>query len=303
MPGPGKILTVVGPTASGKTDLAIDLARRMDGEILSADMGQLYRELDAATAKPAPDCPVPYHGIGLLSPAEPSDAGSFARFGDETIAGIRKRGRLPILAGGAGLYIRSLLEGFDALPRRDPEFRERIRKRAEEEGRETLHRELQTLDPVAAKGIPAGNINRVTRALEVHHLTGKPISSFWAREKRPPRYQALYIGIEWPPEALRERIRERAGAMFEALLAEVRSLVPAQYTGLEPGFRCLGYPEAVACVRGELSEPEALEGMVKTTCAYAKRQRTWFRRQTETLWLEPGEDLAERAEAAYREAS
>lgn len=264
-------------------------------------MGQLYRKLNAATAKPAKDISVAYHGVDILDPEESSDAGSFANFGDPLLAEIRARGKLPILAGGAGLYIRALLEGLDALPQRDDQFRERLKKRAEDEGREILYKELQAIDPVAAKGIPANNINRVTRALEVHHLTGKPISSFWERQRRPPKHPAVYIAIQWEPEVLRTRIRERAEAMFPALLKEVQSLVPEFYLGMEPGFRCLGYPEAVACVRGELQEDQALEAMIKTTNAYAKRQRTWFRRQVDAIWLTPGDDLAERAERAYRE--
>jgi len=302
MTGSQKILAIVGPTASGKTDLAVDLARALDGEILSADMGQFYKKLDAATAKPEKDLGIPYHGIDLLAPEESSDAGSFARFADPVLADIRKRGKLPILAGGAGLYVRALLEGLDALPGRDVEYRESLKKRADEDGREILHKELEAIDPIAAKSIPVNNINRVSRALEVHHLTGKPISSFWDREKRPPRHPAIYLGIEWDPEILRTRIRTRAEAMFPALLKEVRALVPDQYMGIEPGFRCLGYPEAVACVRGELSQEDALEAMIKTTNAYAKRQRTWFRRQVNTLWLKPGDSLAERAERAYRDA-
>lgn len=266
-------------------------------------MGQLYRKLDAATAKPDPDLPVAYHGVNLLDPEEPSDAGWFARFAEPVLAGIRARGRLPILAGGAGLYLRSLIEGFDELPGRDDAIREDLKRRADEDGREALHKELEAVDPAAARGIPPGNINRVMRALEVHRLTGKPISSFWDRAARPPRHRAVYLGIAWEPEALRERIRVRAREMFPALLEEVRALVPSQYLGLEPGFRCLGYPEAVACVRGEMDESEALEAMIRSTCAYAKRQRTWFRRQVNAVWLEPGADLADRAERAYREAA
>jgi len=275
----------------------------LNGEILSADMGQLYRKLDAATAKPDPNLDVPYHGIGILDPAESSDAGSYARFAEPVLRDIRSRGRLPILAGGAGLYLRALLEGFDDLPQRDNALREALKKRADEEGRESLHKELETVDPAAAKSIPPGNINRVMRALEVHRLTGRPISSFWDRAQRPPRHPAVFIGISWEPETLRERIRIRAGAMFPALLEEVRSLVPSHYLGLEPGFRCLGYPEAVACVRGEMGEGEALEAMIRSTCGYAKRQRTWFRRQVPTVWLEPGPGLADRAERAYRKAA
>ncbi|MFH1723509.1 MAG: tRNA (adenosine(37)-N6)-dimethylallyltransferase MiaA [Elusimicrobiota bacterium] len=299
-----RTIAVVGPTASGKTALALALAKRLGGEIVSADMGQMYRLLDAGTAKPAGSWDggvyrvegVPYHLVDALDPAEPTDAGRFAELARPVLDGITGRGRPGIVAGGTGLYVRSLIEGLDPLPRRDAAVRARIERRAEAgpEGRRSLHRELARRDPAAAKAIPAANLRRVVRALEVIELTGRPISEQWTlragRRTASAGSAPVYLGIRWENEALKRRIRGRAEEMFPLMIKEVAALIDSRYTGDEPGFRCLGYPEAVACARGELSAERGLERMVKSTVAYAKRQRTWFRRQTPAHWLEGGMD-------------
>jgi len=266
--------------------LALELARRVGGEILSADMGQLYRRLAAGTAKPEPS-EVPYHLIDVLDPAEASDAGSYARLARPVLEDALGRGKVPIVAGGTGLYVRALLEGLDELPKADPA----LRKRLEARGPSALRAELERADPAAAAKIPAGQLPRVLRALEVLELTGRPISSFWSRPRAAER--VAYLGLDWTPEALRGRIRERAEAMFPRMIAEVRALVPSPLTGEEPAFRCLGYPQALACARGELSQGEGLAAMIAATNAYARRQRTWFRNQTPTSWLSPEADADE----------
>lgn len=307
-----RILAIVGPTASGKTDLALELAARLGGEIVSADMGQQYKRLNAGTAKPPGRWrggvyrvrSVPYHLVDVLDPSEPTDAGRFADTAGPVLESILKRGKTPIVAGGTGLYVRALLDGLDPLPRRDEGVRARLKARAGREGWGALHEELARLDPEAARSIPPGNRQRIARALEVLELTGKPISSLWTGRKAgrcaanaspeggehgaapqwTPR-NVVYVGIGWEMPALRERIRARAELMFPAMLREVAALVPRRYTGAEPGFRCLGYPEALACARGGLSRKTALTRMVSNTIAYAKRQRTWFRGQTPARWL------------------
>lgn len=290
------LLAVAGPTASGKTDLALALAARLGGEVVSADMGQLYRELDAGTAKPLGERRggvllvegIPCHLLDVLDVREPSDAGRYAELAVPVVDGILGRGRRVIVAGGTGLYLRALLEGLDPLPRRDPALRARL----EERSREELHAELARRDPASARRIPPANRQRVVRALEVCELTGRPFSELCTRGRRPPRYaHVLTLGIERSPEELARRIRSRAEAMFPAMLAEVSRLVPARYDGSEPGFRCLGYPEALACLRGDLSPAQGLEGLVRSTFAYARRQRTWFRHQASVRWLAPDADL------------
>lgn len=284
------VAAVVGPTASGKTDLALALATRLGGEVVSADMGQLYKGFDAGTAKPVG---LPVHLIDVLEPHEPSDAGSYSRLAAATVADILSRGKLPILAGGTGFYLQALLEGLDELPPRDPVTRGRLEARARAEGPEALHAELARRDPAGAAKVDPRNAPRVVRALEVSELTGRPLSEQWTRGTRPPPYRTLWLGLAWTPEALRERIRARAEGMFPAMVREVRAHLDGGLTGAEPAFRCLGYPEALAVARGELTAVDGLARMVTSTNAYARRQRTWFRGQTEAVWLEPAEAQAE----------
>ncbi|MFA6029261.1 MAG: tRNA (adenosine(37)-N6)-dimethylallyltransferase MiaA [Elusimicrobiota bacterium] len=297
-----EVIAVVGPTASGKTELALALARRLDGEILSADMGQLYRLLDAGTAKPAgrwEDGPggkvflvegTPYHLVDALDPAEETDAGAYARRASAVLEDVLRRGRRPIVCGGTGLYVRALLEGLAPLPPRDPALRAELERRAAAEGRAALHAELERRDPDAARAIPPNNLQRVVRALEVCALTGKPFSALAVRPPAGER-RAEYLAVERSPAELRERIRARTQEMFPRMVEEVRRLVPTRLRGDEPGFRCLGYPEAVACAAGRLAPAEGLAGMLRATLAYAKRQRTWFRGQTDARWLAPDADL------------
>ncbi|MCX5789386.1 MAG: tRNA (adenosine(37)-N6)-dimethylallyltransferase MiaA [Elusimicrobia bacterium] len=284
---------MVGPTASGKTSLALELAKRFPAELISADSRQMYRVLDAGTDKPAGRWDegiykvegIPYHLVDIIDPKEPTDAGDFAERVAELRAEIEARGRRPVLVGGTGLYVRAALGGLDKLPKRDESVRERLAEQAEGRGREWLHEELTRVDPVAARGIPPGNLHRVVRALEVFQLTGRPISSFWTAPSEGP---AVYLGVSWTRAALDERIRVRCEAMFPAMVEEVRRLVPSRYSGREPGFSSLGYPEALACACGALSSAETLKSFVASTRAYAKRQATWFRRQAPVRWIDAG---------------
>ncbi len=275
---------VVGPTASGKTDLALALARELGAEVVSADSRQVYRDLDAGTAKPPIESGraggVPYHLAGFLGPEQAFDAGSFARLALKAIDEIRSRGRRVVVAGGTGLYLRALIHGLAPLPPRDRETRSKLLEQAQSQGRAALHERLRRLDPAAAAKIPANNLQRVVRALEVCELTGRPISESWAR---PPQRSLAgpraVLSIEWPADELARRIEARARAMWPAILEETRRLVPSRYRGDEPGFQSLGYPEALACAAGALSGEEGLAGMIRTTLLYAKRQRTWLRGQ------------------------
>ncbi|MBI2362862.1 MAG: tRNA (adenosine(37)-N6)-dimethylallyltransferase MiaA [Elusimicrobia bacterium] len=289
------VVAVVGPTASGKTDLALCLAARLGGEVVSADMGQLYRGFDAGTAKPPRSAGV--HLVDVLDPAQPSDAGSYARLARPVLDGLLARGRLPIVAGGTGLYVRALLEGLSPLPPRDPA----VRARLEAQGAAQLHAELARRDPAAAARIDAKNPARLVRALEVIALTGRSLSEQLAQGRLAPPWRVLYLALEHPRPELRRRIRARAEAMFPAMVDEVRRLVPGRLRGDEPAFRCLGYPQALACARGDLPASEGLRLMVDATNAYARRQLTWFRRQTPARWLAPAGG-AEQAERLVRES-
>ena len=281
----------------------------MDAELVSADSRQMYKRLDAGTDKPKGSWDggtyraqgVPYHLVDVFDPKEPVDAGRFAEEASRLFDEIVGRGRVPILVGGTGLYVRAALGGLDKLPRRDEAVRERLGERAEQEGREWLHAELARVDPAAARGIPPNNLHRVVRALEVFELTGKPISSFWSK---PDGRDALYVGVSWPQAELEDRMFRRCEEMFPAMIDEVRRLVPAEYAGDEPGFSSLGYPEALGCARGALRESEALVRFQRATRQYAKRQATWFRRQAPVRWLAAGagdaKAWAEEVEALWR---
>lgn len=284
------MIVVAGPTASGKTDLAAALALRLDGEVVCADSRQVYRGLDAATAKPpaALRARVAHHLLDVVDPSEPCDAARFAREAGAVIAAIRGRGRRPLVCGGTGLYLRALLEGLSPLPPRDPAVRARLSALADREGRAALHAHLAAADPRAAAAIPAGNLQRVSRALEVLELTGKPASEHWEKGREGGLPASAVLILEVPAEILRERIAARARAFWPALLAEVEALVPARLRGDEPGLTSLGYREAVAVLRGELSETAGLEATIRATNAYAKRQRTWFRGQLSGVAVDAG---------------
>jgi tRNA dimethylallyltransferase len=299
------LIVVAGPTASGKSDLAAALALKLNGEIVSADSRQVYRFLDAATAKPSASlrAKVPHHLIDAADPSETYDAGRFIREASAAIAGIRARGRLPIVCGGTGLYLRALIEGLAPLPRRDAALRAELESRAAREGRAALHAELAAVDPAAAASIPAANLPRVIRALEIARLTGTPASAHWAKGRSGGVTPDAVLILAVPNETLAARLDARARAMWPALLAEVRALVPARFKGTEPGFTSLGYREALAVLRGEMKEDAALAEMIRATKAYAKRQRTWLRGQLEGVELDasgPGPRTLARALEALR---
>ena len=282
------MIVLAGPTASGKTDLAVLIAEALGAEIVSADSRQVYRGLDAGTAKPAAEqrARVRHWLLDCAEPSETFDAARWAKEAAEAIADIRSRGKLPLVCGGTGLYLRALIDGLSPLPARDEAVRERLRAEAEAAGPAALHARLAAADPEAAAGIPAANLQRVLRALEVFELTGKPNSAHWREGRGAGMRPALALRLECSPELSRERIETRARVMWPALLAEVRSLVPSRFAGTEPGFTSLGYREAIACARGAMSSGDALEEMIRGTAAYAKRQRTWFRHQLDAEALD-----------------
>lgn len=282
-PSAKRLIVITGPTASGKTELVLALARRLGGEIISADSRQIYRGLSAGTAKPARDARgfcqgIPYHLVDCVDLAEPYDAGRFSRSAARLARDIASRGCNPIVAGGTGLYIRALLEGLSELPQRDEAIRRRLEAEGEACGWELLHRRLEQIDGTAAKSIPPGNRQRLVRALEVYELTGRPISSFWKQPRRGGwEGPATVFRLDWPAAQLRARIAERARLMWPGMLAEAKALLPG-LSGAEPGLESLGYDSALACLHGEISSEEGLRRLVASTCSYAKRQRTWFAR-------------------------
>ncbi len=281
----GTPVVVMGPTASGKTELALALARALGGEIVSADSRQVYRRLDAGTAKPEGAWKggvfladgVPYHLVDFVDPARTFSAAEFARLAAEAAERTRTAGRRLIMAGGTGLYVEAFWNGLDPLPPRDADVRARLAREMERRGPKGLLADLSARDPEAASRI-GPNPQRLLRALEVLELTGRPISEQWTKKRGLPCERARFIVLDPPAEALAARIEARARGMFPAMVTEARGLIELGYGESDPGLQSLGYPEALACARGRMSEGEGLRLLITRTRQYAKRQRTWFRR-------------------------
>ena len=295
-------MVLLGPTGSGKTALSLTLARRFEGEIVSCDSVAVYRGMEVGTAKPssAERREIPHHLIDVVAPDQPMTAGDYARLAREALAGIVARGRLPIVTGGTGLYLRALLEGLFAGPQRSEELRDRLRRSSTRRGAGWLHRILRRLDPEAAGRIHANDEPKLIRAIEVCLAVRQPITEAWRKGRDPlTGYRILRIGLDPPRAELYARLDARAAEMFaEGLLAETRELVAGFGYGTR-AFESLGYRQARAILRGESTEPEAVAATRQAHRNYAKRQMTWFRREPEVRWLRGfGDDAAIAAEAA-----
>ncbi len=276
-------IAVVGPTGSGKTELAVLLAQEFNGEILSADSRQIYKRLDAGTAKPRLDPQgrfegIAYHLVGFLDPGNSFDAGSFLALAKPILDKLKNENRIPIIAGGTGLYLKALSQGLSLLPKADAHVRDELLKISKEKGRLFLHQELKKIDPLAAHRIPANNIQRVIRALEVYRISGHPLSDFWKEEKENTE-EFITLRVEWPVEILKQKLETRCRGMWPQIIEETARLIPRFYSGEEPGFQSLGYPQAIRYLKGEISEDAGMIEFIKETHAYAKRQRTWFKHQ------------------------
>jgi tRNA dimethylallyltransferase len=295
-------LALVGPTASGKTALSLELAGRLDGEIVSMDSRQVYRGMDIGTAKPTAEerARVPHHGLDRVDPVERYSAGRFAREARRHIAEIRARGRVPILVGGTGFFLRALLEPIFREPPLDAHRREGLRKVLGTLDLEELGRWVRRLDPERAGMAMAGGRQRILRTLEVALLSGRPLS-WWHRHAEPDGAPVplAVVALEWDAGVLATRIRARtAGMVADGLVDEVRGLLEAGVPPDAPGMTGTGYREVQAFLRGETDLPGMVRAIEEATRAYARRQRTWFRNQlpAETLRLEagrPAEELLE----------
>jgi len=285
-----QLMVVCGPTAAGKTDLALDLARHWPLEVVSADSRQVYRLMDIGTAKPTPAerARVPHHLLDVVWPDESFDAARFSAMAADAIAGIYGRDRLPVVVGGTGLYIRALTGGLVDLPRPDPALRARLQQEAAELGSAALHRRLAAVDPAAARQLHGNDLVRIIRALEVFDQTGRPLST-WQSEHgfRAGRYHLLKIGLAPERAELYRRIDARAAAMFAAgLVEETAALLAAGYTPQHKALQTIGYREATRLLAGECTRQEALADVQQATRRYAKRQLTWFRADPEIIWVD-----------------
>ena len=282
------LIALCGPTASGKTALALTLAEQFSGEIVSCDSVAVYRGMEIGTAKPtlAERARVPHHLIDIFTPDQPCTAGQYSRLAREAIAGITQRGRVPIVVGGTGLYLRALLDGLFHAPPRDEALRKRLRDRAEERGPAHLHRILQRLDLAAAALIHANDAPKIIRAIEVTLSAHQPITRQWDQPSDAlTGYRVLRLGLNPSRAELYARINRRAAEMFEMGLVEETAILVENY-----GFECraltsLGYAQAVAVLRGEMPRDDAIAAAAQGHRNYAKRQLTWFRKDTGIHWL------------------
>jgi len=282
------LLAVVGPTATGKTGLAIRLALRLQGEIVSADSRQLYQGMDIGTAKPTPEerALVPHHLLDSIAPDMPYTLTQYQADAQAAIAAIAARGHLPLLVGGTGLYIRAVVDNL-AIPEVPPdwEMRRELEAQAAREGAEALHARLAALDPTSAARIDPANVRRVIRALEVCLATGQPFSAL--QGARPSPYHVLMLGLTCERARLYECADRRVDAMLAAgLVEEVRALAARGYGWQLPAMTSLGYGEIGAYLRGETSLEEAAKRLKFNTHSYIRRQYSWFRPDTRIHWLE-----------------
>jgi tRNA dimethylallyltransferase len=282
------LVAILGPTGSGKTALSLALAERFAGEIVNCDSVAVYRELEIGAAKPSADerQRAPHHLLDILDPSQYITAGEYARRARQVLDEIRQRGRLPIIVGGTGLYLRALLEGLFAGPERAEDLRERLRDRARSQGSPYyLHRMLRRLDAAAAAKIHPNDAPKLIRAIEVCLAARRPMSELWQQGREPLRgFRTLRLGLNPERNALYSRINQRAQRMFDAGLVEETARLLEKYPGAW-ALSSHGYKQAAQLLRGETDRKRAVWAAAQAHRNYAKRQMTWFRREPDVHWL------------------
>ncbi|MBN2556039.1 MAG: tRNA (adenosine(37)-N6)-dimethylallyltransferase MiaA [Anaerolineales bacterium] len=273
------VVAILGPTAVGKTEAAIAVARALNGEIVSADSRLLYKGMDIGTAKPdsAVLKRIPHHLIDVTTPDNPWTMARYIEEARRAIQDIRRRGRLPLIAGGTGQYVQALLEGWEPPPAADDcMLRERFKSYVEEHGSQALHQQLSEIDPESAHRIDYRNVRRVIRALEIFELTGAPASS--QKKKSPPPYRCLKVGLIRPRAELYARIDVRIESMFaDGLVDEVKSLLARGYDPALPAFSAIGYRQVIDALEGKISMDEAMAAIRKLTRQFVRRQANWWK--------------------------
>ncbi|UOY01623.1 tRNA (adenosine(37)-N6)-dimethylallyltransferase MiaA [Blastococcus sp. PRF04-17] len=286
MSAPPPVVAVVGPTATGKTALAVALARRLGGEVVNADSMQLYRGMDIGTAKPGPDerGGVPHHLLDLWSVREPASVAEYRRVARSEIDRLRAAGVVPLLVGGSGLYVRAVLDELE-FPGTDPAVRARLEGDLAAHGPAQLHDRLARLDPQAAAAVLPSNGRRIVRALEVIELTGAPFRASLPEPR--PHYPVVGIGLDREPAELDGRVARRVDRMWsDGFVAEVEGLVGQGLREGPTASRALGYAQVLAQLDGTLTPAEARERTVSTTRRFVRRQRSWFRRDATLTWFD-----------------
>jgi tRNA dimethylallyltransferase len=294
-------IAILGPTASGKSRLAVSLSLHFHGEIVNCDAFQIYKGMDIGTAKisPAERLQIRHHMLDLQNPDRDFSAGDYQRQAREVIRAISDRGHLPFVVGGTGFYLRALIDGLFEGPARSEELRERMRHIIQRKGPRVLHRALQHIDPECAARIAQMDAERIIRAYEVYLVSGKSMT-WWQQQPRDALqgFRWLKIGINLPRDRLYERINQRVDDMFRnGLLDETRELLK-QFSPHSQAFKAIGYRQAAACIEGRMTESEAVEETKMHSRRYAKRQLTWFRADPAAIWLDGSlepEELQRRA--------
>ena len=288
------LLVIAGPTATGKTDAAIELALRFDGELIGADSVQVYRGFDIGSAKPSAEelRGITHHLIDVLDPDQDIDAAAYAARADDAISEIRGRGRLPIVVGGTGLWIRALLRGLVDLPQVDPEVRRRLEEAVEADGAPAMHARLAAVDPLTAEAVHPNDALRIVRALEVYEQTGTPLGTLRAEHALgEPRDAATFVVLDMDRDLHASVIEQRAERMLAAgWVEEVRAL-RARWGDDIRAFGSVGYKEVLAHVRDGVPIDETLRQIRKSTRIYARRQRTWFKSEPGVSWRSERDEL------------
>lgn len=292
-----KILTIVGSTSSGKTELALRLAGKTNGEIVSADSRQVYKYLDIGTAKPAAEqrAGTAFHLVDFLEPDRVYSCGQFGRDAQDRIRDILGRGRAPIVCGGTGLYLGALYEPLHRLPGSTADSKRKVLAELEAAGLDEMYRRLQKADPAWAGKVGPADRQRILRGLEIYYLTGRPISEFFAGPRPAPEFEPHYIGLKFERADLYQRIDRRFDRMLkDGLVEETRAVLGLGFAPDCPGLRTIGYQEIIAHLHGRLSLSEAAQLAKKNTRNFARRQATWFRKVKGIVWLDgrkPADEL------------
>lgn len=298
MPRP-RVLLLVGPTGSGKTECALSVASRIPCEIVSADSRQLYRGMDIGTAKPseAERRAVLHHAIDVIDPHDTFSAGRYGETARAIVLDVLERGRVPLVVGGSGLYIRALVDGLFRGDFRDAELRERLQRDADEGGLDGLYRRLWESDPDAAQAIHVNDRKRIVRALEVVLASGIPISRLRREHQTPAEFDPVFFGLEWPRDMLSARIDRRVERMVEnGLIDEVRNQLNLGYSLRDNALDSVGYKEVILHLEGQMEWKDTVALIKRNTRRFAKRQMTWFRRDKRIQWITvQGEDDLEKA--------
>ncbi len=280
-------LVILGPTAVGKTEIALNLLIKIHGEIISADSRQIYKEMDIGTAKPSPVIrkEFPHHLVDIISPAQIFNAGKFKEQAEKIIKKLQKENKLPVVVGGCGLYIKALVDGLFVGPGADWDLRKKLKEEVQEKGNKSLYEKLKKIDPETASWVHPNDQRRVIRALEVYYLSGKKISSY-QKEHPSPLSKIVIIGLRRERNSLYKLINERVDKMIkEGLIQEVETLLKKGYDENLPSMQGLGYRQIVEYLKEKYSKEEAIRLIKRDTRRFSKRQLTWFKKDKRIIWL------------------